>query len=286
LLEAGADVNARNDRGATALMAAAAVGHIANVERLLAAGADLEAQGGGGGTALMTAALLGRTAIVDVLLAAGADLEARSNGGATALMDASAYGSTATVERLLEAGADVNARTDRGATALMMTGSSVNQAIVQLLLEAGADANDRGRIAWMPNASDGSPDLLRFFREGVVAIKEPHEDDPAPGKVETQAIYECVAQKHAANSLQLDTWLKECMQQLTELRPGVLVSYRTRGNHSYDRGNYREAIADYTRAIELNPRDRQALEKRAAAYEELGMNEEAVADRQRAIELR
>jgi TonB family protein len=66
------DVNARTTTGATALILAAAKGHIWIVQALLAAGADVNAEERTGITALMAADLNGRREIVEMLLAAGA----------------------------------------------------------------------------------------------------------------------------------------------------------------------------------------------------------------------
>ena len=60
LLTKGADVNAQNQAGGTALMYAATVGHNTTVQALLEAGADVNAKDNEGGTALMRAARNGQ----------------------------------------------------------------------------------------------------------------------------------------------------------------------------------------------------------------------------------
>ena len=101
LLAAGADVDAKDEDGWTALHYAATRGHTAVVELLLAAGADVNAQSNAGGTALHYAAFYGHSAVVELLLAAGADVDAESKIGGTALQAAAAYGH-ATVVELIE----------------------------------------------------------------------------------------------------------------------------------------------------------------------------------------
>ncbi len=76
-LEAGADVNAVDHLGKTALMHAAD-GHTQDVaglvSLLIAFGADIDAADGFGNSAAMRAALAGRWALVDLLEALGADM--------------------------------------------------------------------------------------------------------------------------------------------------------------------------------------------------------------------
>ena len=80
------------------LVAAAVRGDRATVEALLKAGADPNAKDDRGFTVLLLAASTGRTAVVEALLAGGADVQAKSRVGATALMMAAFAGHAATVE--------------------------------------------------------------------------------------------------------------------------------------------------------------------------------------------
>jgi hypothetical protein len=85
-IAAGTDLNKRNpEGGATALIAAASFGQNGTTSLLIEAGADLEVKNNEGSTALHTAAFLCREKIVKVLLAKGADRNARNNAGSTAL---------------------------------------------------------------------------------------------------------------------------------------------------------------------------------------------------------
>ena len=68
----GAQINARNDYGDTALNLAAENGHTDVVARLLAAGADIENLGGADKTPLMNAAFAGQSKVVELLLEKGA----------------------------------------------------------------------------------------------------------------------------------------------------------------------------------------------------------------------
>lgn len=72
LLAKGADVNAKTDKGATALVWAATTGHNDTVQALLAHGADVNAKNNTGMTALMMAKKRGHKEIVRMLKEAGA----------------------------------------------------------------------------------------------------------------------------------------------------------------------------------------------------------------------
>ncbi len=58
-----------------------------------------------------------------------------------------------------------------------------------------------------------------------------------------------------------------------------------RGNRYGRNGSYEQAIADYNKAIELDPGLAEAYYNRGFSFYELGSYEEAIADLSRAIEL-
>ena len=73
MLASGADVNARDNRGRTALMHAVDKGYVLLVEPLLAAQADPNVRAPDGATALFIAAVHGHSEIITMLMKAGAD---------------------------------------------------------------------------------------------------------------------------------------------------------------------------------------------------------------------
>ncbi|MCE2543459.1 MAG: ankyrin repeat domain-containing protein [Acidobacteria bacterium] len=111
LLAGGADVSASNTFGVPPLWLAAINGSGPMLDRLLAAGADPDTASAAGESVLMIAARTGRIAAIEALLARGADLEATQGGGQTPLMWAATEGHTEAVQLLLDAGADIHART-------------------------------------------------------------------------------------------------------------------------------------------------------------------------------
>lgn len=141
LVAAGADVNAANRYGVSALALAATNGNADFVRLLLDADADPNAALRGGETVLMTAARTGSLAAVEALLAAGADPDARERRDQTALMWAVAEGHLAIVDALLAAGADVHASLRSGFNPMFFAVREGNIPVVHRLLEAGVDVN-------------------------------------------------------------------------------------------------------------------------------------------------
>ena len=89
LSKAGADVNAKDKDGWTALMAAAAKNPEPGVvSALLEAGADIQGKNDAGWTALMAAAHNSNPDVTATLLEAGANVHERNRSGRTALMEA------------------------------------------------------------------------------------------------------------------------------------------------------------------------------------------------------
>jgi ankyrin repeat protein len=116
----GARVDTTNEYGYTALMLAAAGGHVAAIETLVKHGARVETANElyGGVTALMLASR--HTAAIEALVKHGANIEAVSKSGMTALMYAACGGSTEVVESLvMKHGARAQAVAEDGSTALM-----------------------------------------------------------------------------------------------------------------------------------------------------------------------
>jgi len=103
--------------------------------RCLTGGADVNAKDAFGRTALDAASQRGDLDVVQALLAKGADVNAKDNNGLTALMLASPSGRVDVVQALLAKGADVNAKGNNGLTALIAT---TNAKIRAVLVEAGA----------------------------------------------------------------------------------------------------------------------------------------------------
>ncbi len=151
LVRAGADVTAENRYNVTPLTPACIDGNGAMVELLLEAGADADTASSGGETVLMLAARTGEIGPVRALLERGVEVNAVAGAtGQTALMWAAAEGHTKVVSALLEAGADPDIRLDSGFTAFLFAVREGRLAVVRLFLQAGADANETIRTRKPP----------------------------------------------------------------------------------------------------------------------------------------
>ena len=142
LLRGGADVNAAQGDGMTAIHWAAEHDAVEMTEVLVFAGANLEATTRlGGFTPLLVASRTGSAAVVDKLLDAGAPIEAATSTGETALHLAAASGSSETASVLVSHGANLDAvELTKGQTPLMFAAAYGRVDVVEVLLHAGAEA--------------------------------------------------------------------------------------------------------------------------------------------------
>ena len=130
----------------------------------LATSADLNARDPRGATPLMYAAAFGNAGQVKLLLEAGADVNARNAFNATALIWAG--GDAVKSRMLIEHGADVNVRTQQGRTPLMMAAKRHGNAdLVRLLLAKGADPRAAGDTTLLPAAQSGDIEIMRMLIE-------------------------------------------------------------------------------------------------------------------------
>ncbi|HLJ92176.1 MAG TPA: ankyrin repeat domain-containing protein [Gemmataceae bacterium] len=145
LLDAGADVEATDSEGNTALAVAAEAGCSGVAQLLLARGVDINHANDRGFRPLDQAAVGeddGHVEILGLLLEAGADIHYATNGGSTPLSSACMSGRLENVTQLVQAGADVNECVN-GKTALQEAIGCDHEKIVDYLLCQGADPSIR-----------------------------------------------------------------------------------------------------------------------------------------------
>jgi len=179
LLAAGASVDAKDERGDTALLRACVVRRSDMVEALLDAGADIEGPNKIGATPLLYACRLGAgyanelsithqnadgtteqktigadevrlsyLALVVRLIERGARLDARNPDGCSALHVAVQAGDTDFTRLLLERGADASSADEGGFTSLHDAAAAGRLDLVELLLAHGARREVRVRTGW------------------------------------------------------------------------------------------------------------------------------------------
>lgn len=179
LVRDGADVNAAQGDGMTALHWAALHDDGALVEVLQYAGAHVEAATRlGAYTPLHLAAHRGHRSAVDALLAAGADPDALTTTGVTPLHMGAESGDPATVRALLAAGADVNvADTKMARTPLVFATAKGELDVMRVLVEAGADVTASTRIIDYVEKTEEDM-VARRQRARMMAVQR--GEDPPP----------------------------------------------------------------------------------------------------------
>jgi ankyrin repeat protein len=220
LIRGGAMVDALNDLGVFPLSLACANGSTAMVERLLAAGAAVRQTLPSGETALMSCAQTGTADALRALLARGADVDARErHRGQTALMWAAAGRHAAAVKVLIERGADLNAASAAAFTPLMFAAREGDPASTQLLVAAGARIDD--------TTPDGESALLLAAASVAGLTARDYRLVAEPSGHETVAI---LLIERGANVNQADKFGMTALHHAVETRkPALLKTLIARG---------------------------------------------------------
>jgi ankyrin repeat protein len=174
LLKDGADVNAAQGDGMTALHWAARAGEVEMASVLLYAGANPHATTRlGAYTPLILAAQLGHGPVIGTLLEAGADPAARTTTGATALHLAAASGQVEAITRLIDAGAEIDAREEAaGQTPLMFAAANNRADAIRALVGRGADVDAQSGVVDVPALSSEDGTLRRQRNERVALERQ------------------------------------------------------------------------------------------------------------------
>ena len=211
LIQSGADVNVRDDRGHTLLMEAAWHDNPWIVEQLLKSGADVNAQDVYGRTPLSEAISAGNSSevvrilikygakvsveggllfrslyfektgvegfdIFRTLLIAGADISIKMEPWRTPLMEAAWNGDVGAIFRLTKFEKRIDARDSSGRTALMWAAISGDLCSIRCLLRLGADvktSDQGGRTALWYAIARRNKEAFRVLLEAIKTKDSP-----------------------------------------------------------------------------------------------------------------
>src|SRR5438093_8982918 len=186
LLHSGADVNAAQADGTTALHWVVYNDDAETAALLVKRGANVNAANRYGVSPLSLACTNGNADLVKLLLDAGADANASLQGGETVLMTAARSGNLETVKALLARGANPNARERRDQTALMWAAAEGHAAVVRALIDGGADIRAKLKSGFTPlffAVREGHIDATRTLVRAGVNVNETlqrEENGPVP----------------------------------------------------------------------------------------------------------
>ena len=165
LLQDKAAENVLNDK----LVVVAAEGDVDKVQLLLDAGANIEARNSVTSRPLIVAVAAGKIDILKLLLDHGANLEARDADGNTPLATAVAKNKLDIAKLLLDRGANVDSRDKNGSTVLSKAVSISSLDAVKLLLDHGANPeikDNGGRAPLYYAALNGNLDIAKLLKLG------------------------------------------------------------------------------------------------------------------------
>ena len=177
LLNAGADIELKDDDSSTPLHIAATFGRPEVARTLISAGADVHARDFSGGTPLHVSRM---PEITNVLIQSGANVNARDEEGATPLHLCHAGGRGAKL--LVHAGADVNIMDSNGQTPLHSIAKNSSPGyglyeqlrVATVLIDSGADVNvkdKKGNVPLHKISELGSLDIAQMLIDAGADVK-------------------------------------------------------------------------------------------------------------------
>ena len=167
LIDAGADIDTKNNDGRSPLLSACAEGTFDTVKMLVRAGAEVRATDDEGVTCLHYAARRGRTETVRYLVSLPeVDVNHGDADNHTALHRAVVNVEPDVVQVLIDAGADINTQNNEGRSPLLSACASRALDVVEMLVEAGAGVrakSDDGETCLILAAYFGHTEIVRYL---------------------------------------------------------------------------------------------------------------------------
>jgi len=180
------------------------------------------------------------------------------------------------------------------------------RAIYVLELVSGENPPGIGHVACLVSRSDGQVVIVDLaqryvsrpfvFKEGFVEagnywqLKQqdnPLRVHPRIGLLDESGLLACIYSSLAAvntNAGHPDQAISDFTKAI-ELNPKDAIAFNNRGVAHDSLGQHEQAISDYNKAIELNPKYADAFYNRGIAHRNLGQHEQAISDYNKAIEL-
>ena len=193
LIDAGADIEAKDDEGRSPLLLASCLGDLTIVTKLVNAGADVRATDAERHTSLYLATCFGHTDTVRYLVGLQ-EVDLHNHDNYTALHLAVQQKHADVVQVLIDAGADIETKTADGRSPLLVASISGELTVVTKLVEAGADvrATDaEGNACLIFAAHQGHTDVVRYL------VGLPEVDLNHQGSNNQTALYLAVGGKHS-----------------------------------------------------------------------------------------
>jgi ankyrin repeat protein len=183
LLDAGVNIHVQQEHGETLFMSALANTSVSLAERVFEMGPDLTARTNTGWTPLMYAMKYDKEALVPVIYAAGGAPEGRSADNVGHLIKALQCGYPEIARELIQSGVEINYHSKPGFTPLHYAFRNEHWSIARLLIEHGADISARSSGGWTAlhyAANTSQLDLCRLILKKGADVRAKANDGFTP----------------------------------------------------------------------------------------------------------
>jgi ankyrin repeat protein len=294
LISNGANVNQRNNDGASALHFAAGDGSLERIALLVEGGGDVTVASESG-TPLSWAAGNGRAEAIRYLAQKGCSCETVGSLGIPPIFMAAVAPSEESVVALIESGADVGYLITGNLTVLHICAEHGMANAVHALL-----TTPTGRKTAQQENSDGNKPIhlaAMGSHESIIRELFPHSGDLDSSYSQTSPEGEKILNMEAVladGKRRLELWMDQHSHQSSHAPPPVpsnvqssvsdatplptmsspltpeqqasSESHKALGNQFFSKKQYQSALEEYSKAIELNPLNHMLYSNRSACY--------------------